>query len=309
MKSLKKMDKFYELHFEITDKCLLDCRHCSSFPMRGKNERSFFVADMVRLIGLLGCKTHLYLTGGEPLFSETILEDIKFIKKNTSDTDIGLFTCGISSSFSPISVETGMFLKSIGIVDCFFSIYHNDQKIHNYITNRPNAYEITMKSISNLFNAGIKIKVNLVLNKYNYLELDEIIDHLGSQEIINEIRLLRLVRGGNAEKNWPDLGLSFKDQNTQILKIMENKKKYALDITVAGFPDVFPCRPFANSLKCQAGISLLYVTFDGYLFPCACVKNKKQFLIGHISDSEAILNFLRNIDGKKYNDYCFNQEF
>jgi len=303
------MDKFYEIHFEITDKCLLDCRHCSSFPMLGKNDRNMFIADMVKLIDLLDCKTHLYLTGGEPLFSETILEDIKFIKQNTTDTNIGLFTCGINGTFSPISVEFGMHLKSIGIKDCFFSIYHKDQKIHNYITNKPNAYEIIMKSISNLFNAGIKIKVNLVLNKYNYLELDEIIDHLDSLEMIHGIRLLRLVRGGNAEKNWEDLGLSFKNQNSVILKIMENNKKYDFNITVAGFPDVFPCRPFENSIKCQAGICLLYVTFEGYLFPCACVKNKKPFLIGHISDSKAIMKFLHNIEGRKYNDYCFNQEF
>jgi len=303
------MNKFYEIHFEITDRCLLDCRHCSSFPMLGEKDRNMFVTDMVKLINLLDCKTHLYLTGGEPLFSESILEDIKFIKQNTTDTDIGLFTCGINSSFSPISAEFGMNLKSIGVEDCFFSIYHKDQKIHNYITNREDAYETTMESIANLFNAGIKIKVNLVLNKYNYLQLDEIIDHLDSLKIINEIRLLRLVRGGNAEKNWDDLGISFKEQNSEILKIMENKKKYAFNITVAGFPDLFPCRPFEHSIKCQAGICLLYVTFDGYLFPCACVKNRKPSLIGHISDSETILKFLRNIEGSKYNDYCFNQEF
>jgi MoaA/NifB/PqqE/SkfB family radical SAM enzyme len=278
--------------------------------MLGENGRSRFVADMVKLNNLLDCKTHLYLTGGEPLFSETILEDIKFIKQNTADTDIGLFTCGINSSFSPISVEFGIYLKSIGVEDCFFSIYHKDKEIHNYITNKEGAYETTMESISNLFNVGIKIKVNLVLNKYNYLGLDEIIEHLDSLKMINGIRLLRLVRGGNGEKNWDDLGISYMEQNSEILKIMENKKKYVSNITVAGFPDVFPCRPFEDSLKCQAGIRLLYVTFDGYLYPCACVKNKKEpFLIGHISDSEAIMKFLNNIDGKECNDYCFNQEF
>ena len=263
---------------------------------------------MIKLIGLLDCKTHLYLTGGEPLFSETILEDIKFIKQNTNNTEIGLFTSGITGGFESISVETGTYLKSIGIEDCFFSIYHKDQRIHDYITNRQNAYEITMKSITNMFKAGIKIKINIVLNKYNHLELDEIIKHLESLGMINEIRLLRLVRGGNAEKNWYDLGISFEDQNSEILKIMENKKKYALGITVAGFPDIFPCRPFANSIRCQAGISLLYVTFDGYIFPCACVKNKKMFEIGHISDMKVIKTYLRNIGDKKYNECCLNQE-
>jgi MoaA/NifB/PqqE/SkfB family radical SAM enzyme len=302
------LDKFYEIHFEITDKCFLDCKHCSSILMRGKMGRSVFIDDIVKLIGLLDCKTHLYLTGGEPLFSETILEDIKFFRQNNKNMEIGLFTCGIRDGFIPISVDMGIHLKETGIDDCFFSIYHKDQKIHDYITNRQNAFEMTMKSISNLFKAGIKIKVNLVLNKYNYLGLDEIIKHLGNLGMINEIRLLRLVRGGNAEKNWQDLGISYEEQNSEILKIMENKKKYALDITVAGFPDVFPCRPFANSIKCQAGISLLYVTFEGNLFPCACVKNNKPLQIGHISDLEKIKTYLRNIDGKKYNDCCLNKE-
>jgi MoaA/NifB/PqqE/SkfB family radical SAM enzyme len=275
--------------------------------MRKKNNDNFFIADVVRLINLLDCKTHLFLTGGEPLFNENILDDIKFIKQGTTDTSIGLFTCGINRKFNPIPVEIGLSLKSIGIEDCFFSIYHKNQEIHNYIANRPNAYENTIKSISNLFNAGIKIKVNIVLNKYNYLELDEIINYLSCLEEISEIRLLRLVCGGNAQKNWVDLGLSFEDQNTEIFKIMKNREKYAIDITVAGFPDAFPCRPFEHSVKCQAGINLLYITYDGYLYPCACVKNTEKFLIGHVSDTKTIMRYLSNSESKAYNEYCLNK--
>jgi MoaA/NifB/PqqE/SkfB family radical SAM enzyme len=156
-----------------------------------------------------------------------------------------------------------------------------------------------------LIDAGIDVKINLVLNKYNYLELDEIIKRICGLGV-KEIRLLRLVCGGRAKENWDDIGVTYRQQNEQIARILDKLDEYHFKITIAGFPEKYPCRPFDAARKCQAGLNILYITYQGNLFPCACVKNNQKHLIGHISNDKEIKTFLEKTRKIKCHNHCLN---
>ena len=72
-----------EIHFEIENRCLLKCRHCSSYATDAGKNMEYSVDDILRFLNLFNEKTEkeIFLTGGEPLLHPQIVEIIKKIKK------------------------------------------------------------------------------------------------------------------------------------------------------------------------------------------------------------------------------------
>lgn len=304
-----KVINLYEVQVEIENKCLMNCRHCSSYEMRQLGKRGFSEEDLIKFLNLFSRSVHIYLTGGEPLFDINTLSIIKNIKQFVPNVIIGLFSCGIinsSSGIQSVSLSLAKLLKDIGLFDCYLSLYHIEESIHDFITNMPSSYNYTTETIRNLVNVGIETKIHLIVNKYNVENL-ELIIHRISQMGVKEIRILRLVQSGSAIRNWADLGVPYEKQNEAILRIIHKINDFNTKITVSGFPEYYPCRSFENSVKCQAGTNLLYITYQGEICPCACTKNQRKYLIGHISELDKINKFLKDNEKRDFNEHCLNR--
>ncbi len=299
------MNRFYEIHVEVESNCLLDCKHCSSTTIRKQASRGFAINDIVKLLKILDCQTHLYLTGGEPLLHKKLLSVIKDLKNINKYTDIGLFTCGISNIFDLASSKNALELKRAGLCDCYISVYYMNSEIHDYITNYKQSYDRAIKAITVLVNAGIEAKIHLVLNKFNINEIDDIINKL-TYLGVSEIRILRLVCSGDAKRNWSNIGVSYIEQEHKINEIINKIDTYKTKVTVSGFPEKYPCRPFTKSIKCQGGINVMYITYEGYVYPCACTKNVDSYLIGHVTEIERIDKLVRHHSEAGYNEKCLN---
>jgi MoaA/NifB/PqqE/SkfB family radical SAM enzyme len=154
-----------------------------------------------------------------------------------------------------------------------------------------------------MLSVGIKAKVHLVINSLNIDCLDETIRYFASLGVY-EIRILRLVYNGNAVNNWNNIGVDYSHQNKAIVDIFNKLEKYPVKITISGFPDMIPCRPFKGSYKCQGGTNVLYVTFEGDVYPCACTKGLKKYRIGHVSEINKIIDYRNN--SNSFNDSCLN---
>lgn len=302
------MKKHYEVYLEIENRCLMDCKHCSSYEMRQLNNTEFIYPDLLKILRLIRGKTHLYLTGGEPLLYDGLIKTIKNIKKDVPNTKIGLFTCGIINlpeGIGSISLRDAKLLKESGVYDCYLSIYHKDERIHDFITNRPSSHKNVLKTIRNLKASGIKVKIHLVLNNFNILNIEDTISFI-EQIGVDEIRLLRLVKGGSAILNWNKIGVSYDIQNEAIYKIIDKIDTFSTKITISGFPEYYPCRPVKNSVKCQAGTNLLYITYQGEVYPCACTKNQKSLLIGKIHEIEKIQKYIVKMEEIDHHSSCLN---
>ncbi|MBW9159710.1 radical SAM/SPASM domain-containing protein [Clostridium tagluense] len=197
-----------------------------------------------------------------------------------------------------------MKLREAGLKNCYVSVYHYDNKLHDRITNLEGSLKLTSLSIKNMLLAGIEVKVHLVINSLNIDSLEETIQFIASLEV-SEIRILRLVKTGNAINNWDAIGVPYSTQNDAIIEIIKKRENYPVKLTVSGFPDLTPCRPFKGAVKCQGGTNVLYVTFEGDVYPCACTKKCEGFRICNISETNKMLNY-RKDNALQYNNQCLN---
>ncbi|TGE38703.1 radical SAM protein [Desulfosporosinus fructosivorans] len=301
------MKKNFEVHFEMENKCLLDCKHCSSYDLRMNQQLNYSLEEAKELISILDASTHVYITGGEPLINKNLHEIISSFKKADASMGIGLFTCGVitsNNSLSAISFKEANMLKQTGLNDVYISVYHVKPELHDTITNQIDSFAYTKESISNLINAGVEVKIHLVLTKQNINELEYIILSLADLGV-SEVRLLRLVHNGSAITNWSDIGVSYQTQNKVIYDIFSKRHEFPIKITISGFPELTACRPFDNAHKCQGGTNILYVTLEGEVFPCACTKGCTRFSIGYISEIDKISKYISN-NTQDHNVFCLN---
>ena len=299
------MVKEYEIQVEIVNQCYLNCQHCSSFTMRHSQPIMLKEEELVRFIRIFEGALHVYFTGGEPLAHPDLISMIQYTKNALSNTSVGIFTCGILQGIKPIDIHYAKELKKCGLDDCYISLYHYSNEKHDLITNQFGSHIATMESIHNLLEANIDVKVHLVINRHNFQELNKVIANI-FETGVSQIRLLRIVKTGAADKNWATVGVSYEKQDEAVRAIISDMDRYPGAITISGFPCETPCRPSPNARKCQAGTHLLYVTNSKEVYPCACTKGNPAFLLGSINDLSKIKLYLDSQQNCECNEECLN---
>ena len=302
-------NKKVEIHFEIISQCGLNCVHCSSESNIEKIEGHLFPARIEKFLKSIGEDVTLYicLTGGEPLLSDQFFPILGRLKEFGNIKGIGFFTSGCvvteQHGIKAISEKTSLRLREAGITFCYVSLYSHLANVHDSVTGVSGSYNLSILSIRNLLSSGIETRVNFVPMKYNQRGIEKVIYFLNELGV-KEVRYLRLVRHGRAERNWKLIGLSKNEQSTILERAIKSITKNGLKIriTVAGFPEKWDCRPFETGEKCQAGIGLYYIDSKGRVFPCACKKRNQLYFVCNI-DANNIREKLFS-PGKVYNVKC-----
>lgn len=274
-----------EIHVEITNRCMLKCKHCSSLANSSAEEVDF--NEIINFIKNIGdnYKIRLVLTGGEPLLRydlEILLEKIRNLEK---DIDVGLFTTGLTeyeNEIKSIDINKIIKLKDLGLKFVFVSVYSNNNKIHDSITQSNLSFEKTMESIKRFINEGIETNINLPLMKVNQTNLSEIIYHLRVAKV-NEIRLLKLINHGVAKDNWENIGLTIEEQ-INALNSIQGHLDIDEKISLGGFLEFKSCQYLTNEKKCLAGKSKLYIDNKGDVYPCGAVKLNSKTRICNIRE-------------------------
>ena len=297
----------YELQFEVENACYLNCMHCSSLEMRQAEGRKYSDEELISFLSVFQENMHVYLTGGEPLLYTDILRLCNNISKIGNDIRIGLFTTGNCMGGLPISKDLALAMKQSGIVDCYFSIYSEIEREHDEWTMLPGSFQNTLKSVEILRNVGILPKAHLVLTSFNKNRIKSVVEFC--YEIgLDEVRILKLTPSGKAIEYWNEIGIDLEEQNRIIGELVKKKVEYPIHLTFSGYPNLHPCRPLPNSMKCQAGTHLLYIDLEGNVYPCACAKRfREQFQICHITDTNEIRKYITEQESKEYNLNCINE--
>lgn len=301
------MNKNFELQFEIENRCLLDCVHCSSAEMRKSARRECSDDDIVAFISEFKGPVHVYFTGGDPILYDNLIPLCQSIKGSKSDVEIGLYTTGNCAHLQPISEEATLQLYEAGVRDCYLSMYSVSSEEQDTWTGTPNSHRNTITSVERLRMAGIQAKAHVVLSKINYLHIDDLIEFCKNVGF-SEVRILKLTPSGNAVRNWYKIGLSLDIQNEIIEEIILKKDLYDIKLSFSGYPGLHPCRSLATAKKCQAGTNLLYITSSGDVYPCACtVRAPEKYKIGNISDIPSIFEYLSKYYSNEFNETCLNE--
>lgn len=273
-----------EIHVEISSRCLLNCKHCSSYNILHENGESFSLDNLEDFLKLFSKNAHVYITGGEPLLSDRI-QDVLAICKECG-LSLGLFT---TFNVNKPLKELMYGLKKQGVADFYTSLYSAESAAHDEITRVKGSWDITVKSIYYAREVGISPKINFVLMRYNIENILESIFKLDKFGV-DEIRVLKLVNHGEATRNWESLGVSALEQYSAVRQILFHRKEFKTRLTFSGFPLLEPCRPFESTYDCGAGKTLLYIDHSGDIYPCASMKNNRNFILGNIKNSSELQN-------------------
>lgn len=289
-----------EIHFELENRCSLMCRHCSSNASAKGIEFDYSIEKMIDFLSAISEEKMVFFTGGEPLLNKDFENILMLIKKRVSNVSVGIFTSGIVSvdgNIQAVSDNQAKRLAKLGLKTCYFSVYSHDAKVHDWMTQTQRSFNLTKESIENLRNAEIEIRFNTVITKLNKDCIDKIIQ-LALFWNVEEVRLLKLIKHGRACFCWNEIGLSENEYRNTVKDILN--KKHNMRITASSAIDIIACRPVENSVACQAGSKLLYVTFNGDIYPCASVKNNITFCIGNIKKKRTWAQYL--VDEKTYRE-------
>lgn len=139
-------------------------------------------------------------SGGEPTLRKDLSELVAYAK---------------SAGFPHIEVQSNgrmYFYKEYcqklidaGVNNFVISFHSHIEKIQDMIMGVPGSYKQAIQGMKNLCNLGQALKINIVLTKFNYQHLEELIKFLLNNYKLQEIRFTMAMIEGNVVKNPKDI--------------------------------------------------------------------------------------------------------
>ncbi|HOW57520.1 MAG TPA: radical SAM protein [Smithellaceae bacterium] len=261
--------------WEVTSACNLRCIHCHATS--GKAAPDELTTDEgKRLIDMLAeCSEFrsLVYTGGEPLVRPDIFELLRHSQQAG-------FANIIATNGTLIDEEMAFKLKDHGVVCNAISIDAANAQIHDFVRNKPGAFDLALRAIAATKKAGILLQINTTAMEYNMPYLPDLIDFADEQgaAIMLMYQLVAVGRGEKIEK-----ATLKKSANNNLSNLISRKQKKAKTIIepVAG-PQYWPYLMEKNGIRegrvldfagrvfhgCAAGRGFVYIKANGDVWPC-----------------------------------------
>ncbi|MHA1678544.1 MAG: radical SAM protein [Promethearchaeota archaeon] len=272
------MNSKSELLIEITKKCGLNCKYCSS----NSDKNSSLHLNFKTIESLIKDSTKLnisnvQLSGGEPFLHQDFLKICKLIISNKKILDI--YTSGNifhGNKLTPLDNSFLEELKKLKINELRFNLQSHKKAIHNFLTNTK-SFENTITSIKNSINLGLNVVIHFIPLKVNYKLLEDSIcffKNLG----VSRVKLLRFVPHGRGAINNKILELT-KNEYINLIKILfELKEKYEDFIEIgSSFNIYFNKQNITFCRECRMGKHKIAITPGGNVYPCVSTKHFKIF--------------------------------
>jgi radical SAM protein with 4Fe4S-binding SPASM domain len=281
-----------EIKIEITDKCLLKCKHCSTdAKTHNKSFHSIKIIEKIANQAIdLKCK-NIFVSGGEPFLHPCIDEIIKLL--TSLDVNTRIYTSGIISSKPTLGIPKEILqnLKYCGLNHLVFSLYSSNPSVHDKITNLTNSHSETTKTIRNSIGLGIKTEIHFVALRELINELPALVEYL--MELgISKLSILRFVPQGRGQMGKSNLEPSRTDY-IRLRNIINEVRSKNSDMNIRlGSPFNFLCvRPL---VPCTTGKDRMIIDPAGFAYPCDALKRIKIDDIASSIYSHSISEIVEN---------------
>jgi radical SAM protein with 4Fe4S-binding SPASM domain len=294
-----------ELFIEVTDKCLLNCLHCStSAGLDRQNEIP--LSELKRLVdeGLPLGLDRFSVSGGEPFIYPDIIPLIKYVKNKM--LYLTIYTCGIIQNGNKLSSLTDKLLEELSVlkVDRLIFSIHGMSSTHDAVTGTPGSFDLVVESIKKTITAGIRIELHFVPMSRNIQDIPKVIK-LANDLGIPCISFLRLVPQGRCATNCDYLLLDKK----QLCEIVEMKYLYEEKYPHLHIRLGSPFNCVHPKVPCSAGDHKILISPNGEVFPCEAFKflrGKREKIYGSalkdLWEKDKLLNKLRILKHQELKD-------
>lgn len=284
----------YSGSFELTSRCNLDCKMC--YIHRRANDREVIkkewttqqwkeLAVECQKAGML----NLLLTGGEPLLRKDFFEIFEFTKK------LGMMV-SINSNGTCIDDKTVKYFANNPPTRINITLYGSSQETYGLLCGDESAYEKVVRNIVALKEAGVLVKLNYSVTPYNFQDMENAYLFAKEKKLpiqfatymfppmraceMSNCTSVRLTPEESARAQIAYDRLRF---DTEELK---ERWKKQLDGVRAEEPDE-KCKDFPDTpLRCRAGSSTFWVTWDGKIRPCGMMTTP-SFDLNEVGFAEA----------------------
>lgn len=239
---------------ELTKRCNLACLHCYARSTQGIKNEELTTDEVKRLIddaAELGV-WQFHLTGGEPFMREDILDILQYV--HTKRMVIQLFT-----NATLISDEVVEVLVKLRINQVVTSL-NGLGATHDYFHGLKGAYTKTSRIIGKLKEAGIPVRINTTLHKYNeneFLELIRIIKRFGFSYRVSNIISVGRGEGTQdlnlSDQRYVDILASIQEMNGDGNDILQETGSDRGEIVTDGI--ITP--------RCGVGVSRMFISAVG----------------------------------------------
>lgn len=164
--------------WEMTRACSLVCRHCRASAKFQRHPMELNGADAFKFVDQVArAKPSIFiLTGGDPLQRPDLYEIIDYATKQ------GL-RVALSPSATPLFVEADIKrMRDLGVARISLSIDGANRESHDRFRGIPGTWDLTMKALDKIRDAGIEHQINSTFTRTNLNEFDEFV------KLINEIQ-------------------------------------------------------------------------------------------------------------------------
>lgn len=228
----KKNFKCYELILNYN--CNAKCAFCSQGSFDKSLNADFNAIARNIYAAYRGGYGRLGLTGGEPLIRPDILKIIslgrsvgfKFIRAQTNGIKLA------DPAFCSALVKAGLTF-------CKFSFTTDDEKVHDRLVGVPGAWKKAVKGVASLRALKIRLGNNILINKFNYRRLPEIIMSFLEKGITNFV-IIYPVYIGSMAANAAEAGVGLPDAEKYFARAVEVMEKAGLPKEIL-FLNTPPC--------------------------------------------------------------------
>ena len=288
--------------FELTARCNLDCRMCyihkrendaAALRREWSADQWLALAEKCRDAGML----HLLLTGGEPFLRPD------FRRIYTGCRQLGLLV-SINSNATLIDEDTVSFLAADPPARINITLYGASPETYSRLCGDPAAYERAVRAILSLKAAGVLVKLNFSVTPYNRADAPAVYafareNGLPLQAATYMFPPIRACEYGCFAADRMTAEESAREQlvyDRSRFSTEELRQRWTqqLDGVRVADPDN-ECQELpTEKLRCRAGSSTFWVTWDGKLRPCGMMAEPSILLSpGEFSDAWQQLRAVR----------------